>query len=307
MNQNKNFKIDFIGIGAAKCATTWIYRCLIEHPQICGPYIKEVNFFLTRKHPLFDEDYLKNREVLYNKGINSYLEYFSHCPSNSVKGEFSVSYLSDPGSAELIKECFPDIKIIACLRDPTKRAHSFYWFAKDFMMKEKNKTFEDALKNNPKIYISWGMYYKQLKPYFNLFPRENVGVFFIDDLKKDPVKFIQGIYEFLGVNKEFIAPSTLKKENSASKVKFKAIRGFIDHIVYFFYVITKKLQLYFLINLLKKIGFQNLIYYIHYKLNVKKVEKPKINLETEKYLRGVFRDDIEKLENFLGRDLSSWK
>ena len=296
-------KIDFIGIGAAKCATTWLYRCLIEHPDICGPQIKEVNYFLTKKHPLYTEEEFENRKMLFKNGLESYLNFFSHCSENSIKGEISVSYMSDPGSAKKIHETFPDVKIIAVLRDPVKRAHSFYWFARDFMLREKNKTFEDALENNPEIYINWGMYYKQLKPYFDLFPRENIGVFFVDDLKKDSVKFTQDVYKFLGADDKFIAPSAQKKENAASKVKFKWVRGLIDGAVKLLY----KLKLGVLIEFLKKLGFQELVYFIHYKLNVSKIKKPELNPETGKKLRDIFREDIDKLEKLLSKDLSGWK
>lgn len=293
---------NFIGIGAAKCATTWAYRCLLEHPQICGPYEKELNFFSTQDHPLFKNSE-KKKKIIFSKGLNSYLEYFSHCSPDLIKGEFSTAYLSDPGSAKLIKANFPDVKIIAILRDPVKRAHSFYWFAKDFMMKERNLTFEDALEKNPLIYIDWGMYYKQLRPYFDLFPLENIGVFFVDDLKKDPVLFMQDIYEFLGADKKFVAPTAKKIENAASEVRFKFLRIVTD----FFVDVLYRLKLSFIINILKKIGLQKAVHYFHYKINVKSAKKPKINSETEKKLRGIFREDIEKLEKLLNRDLSSWK
>ena len=38
-----NKTIDFIGIGAAKCATTWLSCCLDEHPQICLPKLNRIN------------------------------------------------------------------------------------------------------------------------------------------------------------------------------------------------------------------------------------------------------------------------
>ena len=36
--------VDFIGIGAQKAGTSWVYACLYEHPEICAP-IKEIHFF----------------------------------------------------------------------------------------------------------------------------------------------------------------------------------------------------------------------------------------------------------------------
>ncbi len=52
-------KIDFIGSGAAKSATDWIFQSLGEHPEICVSSKKEINYF----------NIIQN----YKKGIDHYL------------------------------------------------------------------------------------------------------------------------------------------------------------------------------------------------------------------------------------------
>jgi hypothetical protein len=130
----KHMRVDFIGIGSGKCATTWAYTCLLEHPQISGPDVKELNFFVTEKNTISERDF-EHYKLFYNKGIESYLERFKRCPSDSVKGEISVAYLTDSGAAELIKKYFPDVKILVFLRDPVERAYSSYWFTSKFVGK----------------------------------------------------------------------------------------------------------------------------------------------------------------------------
>jgi hypothetical protein len=296
-------RIDFIGIGAAKCVTTWVYRCLLDHPQICGSYIKEVNYFLTKKHPLYSEQEFENKKLLFKDGLKSYLNFFSHCQLDSIKGEISVSYMTDPGAARLIYDNFPDAKILVFLRDPVKRAFSYYNFARDFMLREKNPTFEEALENNPEIYIDWGMYYKHLRLYLDLFPKENIGIFFTDDIKDNQINFIQNVYRFLGVTDKFIPPSAQKHENVANRVKFIFLRKIIDFSVGLLY----RLRLGFSVDILKKIGLQRAVYYFNYKINVEKTEKPEIKKGTEERLRSLFKEDIEKLEKLTGRNLFSWK
>lgn len=304
--KNKNdFKLDFIGIGAAKCATTWVYRCLLEHPQICGPYKKELNFFIT-KDPTWGTTNIEHHKYLYNKGISYYKKYFSHCMTNTVKGEYSVSYFSDPGAAKLIKKHFPDIKILVCLRDPVKRAYSHYLFAKEFLLLEKSQTFEEALKNHPEVYIEWSMYYKQLKNYLDLFPKKNIGIFLIEDLKKNPVIFIQKIYEFLGVKKDFVPLLAFKKENMAKRTKSQFVKKIMNEIATAS-VFFKKLRLYFIVDFLRKLGMENLVVYINNKLNIESFQKSPLSPITERYLRDIFREDVEKLENLLKRNLSIWK
>ena len=95
---------DFIGIGASKAASSWIFSCLKEHPEICVSSKKEINFF--------------NKPYNYNKGIEHYKSFFKHCPKKSIKGEFTPNYINSTQVPQLIHKHFPNVKIIACLRNP---------------------------------------------------------------------------------------------------------------------------------------------------------------------------------------------
>jgi hypothetical protein len=303
-----NGGVDFIGIGAGRCATTWVYTCLLEHPRICGPYVKELNFFITKKNPMPEKSF-EHYKLLYNKGIESYLKSFKHCPADSVKGEISVAYLLDPGAAELIKKYFPNTKILVFLRDPVKRAYSHYWFAKKFKLTEKSETFKEAIKKEVSYehYIDDGMYYKHLKKYYDVFPKENIGVFFMDDLEKDPVKFIQNVYKFLGVDSNFVPPSVKKRANSAREVRWKFLRSAMHYSVDRFYAFLNFTRFYSIKDIAIRIGLQNMIYRISCKVNVTSFKKPLLDPITEEKLRKLFLADIANLEKLTGRDLSSWK
>lgn len=124
-------QIDFIGIGAPRSASTWLSQCLYEHPQISfptkhsqkklHPLDKEQNFF---SQSLFRRNYSqKNR---YAKGINWYLDNFDWSNTRQTRGEFSVSYLADSKAPIRIKKHFPNIKIIAILRNPVDMIYSAY-------------------------------------------------------------------------------------------------------------------------------------------------------------------------------------
>jgi len=43
---SERFKPDFIGVGMAKCGSTWVTQILQEHPDIFIPEKKELNFFI---------------------------------------------------------------------------------------------------------------------------------------------------------------------------------------------------------------------------------------------------------------------
>jgi hypothetical protein len=113
-SKHKNEGPDFIGIGAMKAATYWIYHCLDAHPEICMSSRKELHFF--------------EKPANYRMGIGWYTSHFSHCSEGKVLGEITPAYLSSPDAPVLIHRHYPRVKIFACLRNPVERAYSHYRF-----------------------------------------------------------------------------------------------------------------------------------------------------------------------------------
>lgn len=104
-------KVDFLVIGAQKSGTTSIFNYLSSHPSIFMPQCKEVCFF-TRD---------------FERGVDWYFSnYFPSAPASSIKGEASPHYMYFKNVPERIASLFPDIKLIAVLRNPITRAYSHY-------------------------------------------------------------------------------------------------------------------------------------------------------------------------------------
>ena len=99
-------KLDFIGIGVQKSATSWVFQSLIEHPEIQAGKEKEINFFNFK----------------YQYGYHWYQNRFFD--SELLTGEFSTQYFWDKNVPERIYQFNPDIKLILCLRNPVDRAFS---------------------------------------------------------------------------------------------------------------------------------------------------------------------------------------
>jgi hypothetical protein len=292
------FKIDFLGIGAEKAATYWIYYCLKEHPEVCFPNKKEVFFFNE-----YDPHLLKIKNLKYKRGISWYKRQFSGCLKESVIGEISPTYLYGKKTAKRIKKHFPDVKLIACLRDPTKRAFSQFIHDKSIGV-IRDISFEEAL-NRQKSYVEKGLYLKHLKHYLRLFPRKNILIILVDDIKTNPKKVIKKIYKHVGVkNVNYFPKSTNKKENVASQSRFHLLNYLLIHIEY----VLKRNNLVFLLRLLEKLGIRKLALYINFFFNRKPLEKyPKMKKSTEIMLRRKFLKDTTKLERLINRNLSSWK
>ena len=279
-------KIDFIGIGAIKAATSWIYECLQEHPKIelAPKDQKDKVFFFKAKHNI--EEFKK------------YKTYFNK--RNILKGDFHAAYLTSPEIIDRAKEHNRDMKIVVCLRDPIERAYSEYRFLK-FSRGAIWNNLEQGIQEDSRI-LEHGFYYKYLKDYFDVFPRENILVLIYEDIRKDPTKFIQRIYEFLEVNSDFIAPSMNTKVNLTS-FKFTKLGGLIH----------KKIIKPLLKNtkwawkLKKSIFLKKLLFKFSEFYSRKSKPAEEISPKTYEQLKNVYKQDIANLEKLINRDLSFWK
>ncbi|MDH3665210.1 MAG: sulfotransferase domain-containing protein, partial [Alphaproteobacteria bacterium] len=100
---------DFIIIGATKSATTWLQRCLQQHPQIFMP-MSELHYFSR----------------CYDRGDAWYQAQFAGAAPGQLIGEKSNSYFDEPPAETRLKGYAPSARLIAQLRNPIDRAYSDY-------------------------------------------------------------------------------------------------------------------------------------------------------------------------------------
>ncbi|MDQ1364434.1 MAG: hypothetical protein QOJ52_3471 [Acidimicrobiaceae bacterium] len=171
---------DFLGIGALKAGTTYLDAMLRSHPDVCLPgRIKEVEFF-TRH---------------FDRGPGWYQEQFRGCVGQ-VRGEVSPQYLFDARAAGRIHGLIPDAKLIVSVRDPVQRAYSQYkhWVQETAY----RQSFDQFLVDHPGA-VERGRYFSSLRPYLDLFPRDQLLVIVFEDLVAQPLPTMQRVYRFAGV------------------------------------------------------------------------------------------------------------
>src|SRR5450432_1780443 len=76
MNISNATRPTYVGIGAQKCASTWLHSILAEHPEVAVPEVKEVDFFSYR----------------YDYGYQWYERCFRSSKPARARGEISPSY-----------------------------------------------------------------------------------------------------------------------------------------------------------------------------------------------------------------------
>jgi hypothetical protein len=304
---------NFFIIGAQKAGTTSLYYYLKQHPQV---------YMSPRKEPFFFNHELNaNGEVVNEKfggpgapppkfaNIREYQTLFRGVSSEKAIGEASVLYIYAPGTAQRIKRYVPGARLIALLRNPADRAYSAFLHAvrigreplTDFAQALQEE--EDRIRENWHYvfhYRTRGLYYPQLERYYELFGREKLGVWLYEDLRDDPVGVVQSVFRFLGVDDTF-TPDTSSKHNPARIPKGEAARLMIKFMNTTLPVVSK------VFPPAPKVRQRVNGRILRQRVNSRILTgSPPINPEIRRKLIDSYREDILKLQELIGRDLSMW-
>ena len=192
---------NFIIIGAMKAGTTSLYEYINQHPQALPCAQKEVHFFV---HHL-------------EKGLDWYLSHFPPISSDAkfVTGEASPGYLCNTVQQE-VKASFPQIKLIAVLRNPVERAISHYYHNVKHGIEK--RSFEAAMNDEieaiallPDInlvketknwsqqqgYLFTGLYVYFLQKWLSVFDRQQLLVIKSEDLYQKSQATMKNVFDFL--------------------------------------------------------------------------------------------------------------
>ncbi len=241
-----NTKIDFIGIGAQKAGTTWLFKQFEKSNQIQLPPVKELHYFdrsSTYLSPnILEETLLKDRmknpkwvlrsifEILKNAKDFGWFKkwYFSDYSDkwylslfkgySKCKGEITPAYaiLREEDISEMSKLLGEDTKIIFMLRNPIDRAWSSYKYKYNITEYDKGD-YEDAKRffvSDYQVFRSEYLKTIQLyKKYFN-----SICLAFFDAITENPKDLLFDIFNYLNLDtKEIDSFSGLQKRINTSR------------------------------------------------------------------------------------------
>jgi hypothetical protein len=308
IKQNGLILPNFLIVGAAKCGTSSLYYYLKQHPDVFMSPVKEPSFFSNRaanpgKGPGDEDPRLKK----YVGGVGSFDDYVRLFKINTGKkavGEASVDTIFYfERTIPAIKSYLGDPRIIIILRNPVKRAYSAY----NHLVRDGREklSFKDALiaeeqRRRDKYSFLWqyregGLYAQQVRAFQENFSR--VKVFIYDDFMRDAITFIQSLYAFLDVDPGFV-PHIQRRHNVSSIPRWSLLNNFFN----------KTTMLHKVVRLIGKaiLGEDQWIR-LRDRIRDMNMQKPlPMDSEIEQQLRRFYRDDILKLQEYIGRDLSSW-
>ena len=272
--------VDFIGLGAQKAGTSWLYTCLYEHPGVYAP-VKEIHFFSRDR---------------FKKGIDWYMAQFAKKPAGTIAGEFSTSYLNHPEvPARIAKHC-PNAKLIAVLRNPVERAYSEYRNAIKAGEIPKKITFREYLEYRPEA-LERGLYFKQLSRYYEYFSRVQLHVAIYEDSKKDPLEFVKAVYTFLEIDPEFVPKMLKQYVNITRTPRFV----FIDRVIHKVAETLRKIGLHKLVFWVKKSGVTDAVRSV----NTEHKATEELSEADRAVLQKYYAKDVHRLSELLNRDLAT--
>ena len=182
--------VDFLGIGAQKAGTTWLFRNLERHPQARFPAGKEVHFWDERR----------------DQGVQWWLGLFADTSKGVRQGEITPAYATLPVAAiaEIARHC-PDVRLFYCLRNPVERA----WSAALMALERAEMTLEEASDQwlldhfRSRGSLSRGDYAGCLERWWSVFGREPLLVLCLDELRADPRGSLKRLARHLDVDEAF--------------------------------------------------------------------------------------------------------
>lgn len=269
-------QLDFIVIGPGKCGTSWVYKILNQHPEVCVSSAKETLYF----------------EEYFHKGDEWYGKFFKHAKSGQLLGEVSNTYVFSKEVPARIKEKYPEVKLVSTIRNPVDRTFSHYLFLR------RNGTlscsFEEALTVRPDLQER-GNYYTFFKQYEEHFDRSRFKVLLMEDLRMDNQQYADDLFTFLGLKARLAKGILDEKVLPASKARSPLVARMVKVSA----------------GLVRKLGHPELITKIKYNKRVtgalygeyKDGEKPVLLPETRKKLEDYFSQEVDQLSEWLGRDL----
>lgn len=278
---------DFIGIGAQKCATTWLALCLRQHPQIFMASPKELKYF--------NENFAR--------GEAWYLSHFKKAGGGKYKavGEFTSSYLY--AKPARVRDCLGKVRLVVSLRNPVERFFTHYRIAirrgllpkRDFQHVTM-RALNDAALRCPDLFEE-GKYAAPLQAYLDMFGAERTHIIIKDDIDAAPQAVIKALYQFLGVDSDFVPPAVFAQIHPSFIHKHQFLQTWRLWVAR-----AVKKHAPWAVNTPTREALSRL----YRKINRDKRDLV-IDAAAKEFCQEYYRDEVARLEALLDRPLPGWK
>ncbi len=194
--------LNFLGIGAQKAGTTWLYEQLHRHPQLAFPLGKEAHFW-NRPHDA--------------AAVADYLGRFASV--DAVAGEITPAYGMLP--IETIREIHrhaPRLRLMYLIRNPIERA----WSSALMALQRAEMTLDEA--SDPWFSDHFhsagsrqrGDYQACLQNWRAVFPSDQLLVLRFEQIVTEPESLLNRCFQHLGVARQ--PPELLRQQGCRERI-----------------------------------------------------------------------------------------
>lgn len=273
-------RLDAVGVGPQKTATSWLHACLEPHAELCLPAQVKETFFLDRR---------------FDRGWDWYWGHFGPCPPGGVRLEIAPTLFHVPEATSRLCDHNPDCRVLASLRDPAGRAISL-WL--DYRRKGlAGPDFREAARRRPEI-LEASRYAQHLARWIRSFRRDQILVLLTDDIADRPRRVLEEVYHFLGVDPPAEEPAaTHRRVYPGSVPRFPALARAAARMARW----LRRHGLHWPLEVARKSGFRAAVF------RGSRQERPDVRPELRARLVAEFEEDTRFVENLLGRELPAWR
>lgn len=238
----------FLGVGAMKSGTTWLFRQLEQHPQIRFSPEKELHFLawqagyrdslrFTYRASRWAVARQRTRAqgrrqsasetgwyldyLLAPKGWNWYQRRFGNVPANSYPADFSnLTALLSENDWEKLAARVADLRLVYVLRHPLDRIWS--QLRAGCASEEERNQLASASQYIPRSgsseldLLRHSRYGENLQRIFQSIPRDRVQVILYEQISEQPESLLRDTERFLGIDKHDYLPEKLNRRINAS-------------------------------------------------------------------------------------------
>ncbi len=272
---------NFVCVGAQKAGTTSLYNIIGKHPDVYVPENKEPRFFCTSKYD--DPD-----------GMEWYAGQFLQGAGKKIIADITPGYMNRPHYADRVLSTLgKDIKVLAILRHPAKRAYSQYQMF--FNTGRETMTFEEAINHEKALkeggFLSNSFYSEVIEAYRNAFGDHFKIIRFEDFIGPNKMEIVQDIFDFLDlkhIEVEFAHAnkSRVMKSNRLKKIIYPK-SGFMKSVK------KQAMKLEGLTNFLQR--------------NLRETPQKMDDALSDSLMKKYFNKDVDRLIEVTGIDFSDWK
>lgn len=185
---------DFVGLGAQRSGTTWLYSLIAAHPDVQGEATKELHYF----HRFWDRPFT-------DADAETYARFFPR-PPGRIAGEWSPGYLSHFWVPPLVARAAPAARLLVSLRDPVERYRSGV-----VLQAETRRPGPAAASTAFRL----GCYGLQFEHLLTTTALDRLLVVQFERCTRDPGAELARIYGFLGLDPGFRPPGLDRPVNAA--------------------------------------------------------------------------------------------